>query len=488
MLLFSGAVAGQSCEYYLPYNQNFNQGFDLQVGYFNPAYDTSLVYNENCWTQCLYRSSGRWSFVSHLPNNSSGYALRLYASHPFDGDDRVEYTYMLSPAFRDDPTTIMFDYCNQILSTEKDGEGQWIDITHERTGILQLGYITDTLQPESSYHAITNIVMDPADGATDVLRHFRLDLRSMYNPVPHIKKFAFKMLTDMVGVKYTNIYIDNFHASREMDTIDYRDTICPGESYSGYDFTIDSSETVTPGLHTFTREVMESYGMVCYRLLLWVEQPMTVHVDATLAYGDTLQFLDSLIVEVGDYTFFLSSVHGCDSTVVLSVTGEVVNLVSSSQKVCSGEEVILTASGTAFFRWASIPVDPALASLQGRNPIAVHPQVNTVYQLLDTGGAVLAFVEVESEPCEGLWFPDVFTPDAESNNRFSIITTLPLESFEMTIYTRNGLMVWHCEDINEPWDGTRNGTPMPQGAYVYHWRLKSNNRVRSGLGIITLLR
>ena len=169
MLLFSGAVAGQSCEYYLPYNQNFNQGFDLQVGYFNPAYDTSLVYNENCWTQCLYRSSGRWSFVSHLPNNSSGYALRLYASHPFDGDDRVEYTYMLSPAFRDDPTTIMFDYCNQILSTEKDGEGQWIDITHERTGILQLGYITDTLQPESSYHAITNIVMDPADGATDVV-------------------------------------------------------------------------------------------------------------------------------------------------------------------------------------------------------------------------------------------------------------------------------------------------------------------------------
>lgn len=488
LLLLSHSARSQSCEYYLPYNQNFNQGFDLQVGYFNPTYDTTLVYYENCWTQYLYRSSGRWSFVGRLPHANSNYALRLYASHPIDGDNRVEYTYMLSPAFREDPTTIMFDYCNHIASTEKDDEGQWIDITLERTGILQLGYISDTLQPESSYHAITNLVLNPADGATDVLHHFRLDLRSMYNPVPHVKKFAFKILTEMTGVKYTNIYIDNFHASREMDTVDYRDTVCPGEPYDGYGFTIDSTETVDYGLHTFTREVMESEGMVFYRLSLWVEEPVTTYIDTTLAYGDTLWFLDSLIVNTGNYVFLLSSAHGCDSTVVLSVRAEEVGLLSSAQKICSGEEIILTASGTVFFRWASVPADPVLASLQGRNPIAVHPQVNTVYQLLDTGGTVLAAVEIESEPCEGLWFPNVFTPDAESNNRFTIQTTYPVESFEMTIYTRNGLLVWHTEDINQMWDGTRNGTSMPQGAYVYHWRLKSNNRVRSGLGTMTLLR
>ena len=114
--------------------------------------------------------------------------------------------------------------------------------------------------------------------------------------------------------------------------------------------------------------------------------------------------------------------------------------------------------------------------------------VYTVYQLLGTDGVLLASVDVEMESCEGLWFPNVFTPDAETNNRFVIQTSLPVESFEMTVYSRDGLLVWHSEDINQMWDGTRNGTPMPQGAYVYHWRLKSNNRVRSGLGTITLLR
>jgi len=228
--------------------------------------------------------------------------------------------------------------------------------------------------------------------------------------------------------------------------------------------------------------------MVHFRLKLWVQPPDTSYVDASLALGGTLRFCDSLIVDTGVYVFNLQSARGCDSIVVLHVTGENVNLTSSSQKICAGEEVILTASGTTIFHWASIPADPVLASLQGCNPVSVHPVRNTEYQLLDAEGQVLCAVSVEIEACEGLWFPNVFTPDAETNNRFVIQTTFPIEEFEMTVYTRTGLLVWHCEDINQPWDGTRNGIPLPQGAYVYHWSLKSNNRVRTGIGTITLLR
>ena len=485
MLLLPVAVRGQSCEYYLPYNQNFNQGFDLEVGYFNPLYDTTLVFRENCWTQYLYRTTGRWSFTAHLPHDYYNFGLRLYADHPFEGNDRVEYTYMVSPALRELPLVISFDYSNMIYSLQKDDNGLWIDITAERTGVLQLGYITDTTNPTGSYVSLVDIVMD---SASDLMRRFRLDLRTLYNTLPPIKQFAFKILTDMTGVKYTNIYIDNFHVSREMDTINYRDTICPGASYSGYGFTIDSTETVSPGLHTFTRETMENYGMVCYRLWLWVETPVTTHVDTTLALGDTLWFLDSLIINTGDYVFPLTSFHGCDSTVVLHVGGMDVSLVSSSQKVCPGEEVTLTASGIHTCRWASIPFDPSLNAQQGKNPVVVHPMANTVYQLLDMNGVSLAAVEVEMEICEGIWFPNVFTPHAESNNRFVIQTSLPIETFELTIYNRMGLLVWHSEDINQTWDGTRNGVPMPQGAYTYHWRLKSNNRIRTGIGTVTLLR
>jgi gliding motility-associated-like protein len=150
--------------------------------------------------------------------------------------------------------------------------------------------------------------------------------------------------------------------------------------------------------------------------------------------------------------------------------------------------VVLSVSGVRTFRWVSIPFDPSLENQQGQNTVVVHPMVYTIYQVLDAEGMLLAEADVAMESCEGLWFPNVFTPDAETNSRFVIQTSLPVEEFEMTIYTRTGLLVWHTEDIDHSWDGTRNGTPMPQGAYVYHWRLKSKNRVRSGLGTITLLR
>ena len=489
LLVIPNSMRGQICEYYLPYNQNFNQSYDLDNGWAVAGYDTTLVFRENCWTQYIYRATGRWPFIAFLPRYEyRNYALRLFAYRPIEDSSRVEHNYVLTPAFLESPLVVSFDYCNTIVSSEIDADGMWIDLTTERTGILQLGYISDTSRPESSYHAIIDIQMNPANGATDSMHHFRLDLRSMYTPPPTIKQFAFKMLTDLTAVQYSNIYIDNFHASREMDTIDYLDTVCLGEPYSGYNFIVDSTETATPGLHNITHEVMENYGMVCYRLQLWVEEPVFTYIDTTLAYGDTLQFLDSLIIEAGNYEFLLTSALGCDSTVVLRVRNSEVSLSSSSQHVCPGEEVILTASGAHTFQWASIPADPSLQSQQGQTTISVHPMVNTVYQLLDPEGVLLAAVDVEMESCEGLWFPNAFTPDAETNDRFVIQTSMPVESFEMTVYTRDGLIVWHSEDINQMWDGTRNGTPLPQGAYVYHWRLKSNNRVRSGLGTITLLR
>ena len=492
MLLLPSSTWGQICEYFLPYNQNFNQSYDLDNGWAVAGYDTTLVFRENCWTQYIYRATGRWPFIAFLPRYEyRNYALRLFAYRSSYDSSRVERNFMLTPTFRESPFIVSFDYCNVIVSPEIDTDGMWIDLTTERTGILQLGYISDTSRPESSYHPITDIQMDPSIDATDSMHHFLLDLRTVYTIPPTIRQFAFKMLTDITDVKYTNIYIDNFHATNEIDTtgVNYRDTVCLGASYSGYGFTIDSTETLTPGLHTFVREEMvESHLKVVYHLLLWVEEPVTTHVDATLALGDTLQFLDSLIVDTGDYVFSLTSMRGCDSMVVLHVERQEVVLSVSSQHVCPGEEVILTVSGVHTFRWASIPSDPLLESQQGRNTVAVHPMEYTVYQVLDAEGVLLAAIDVGMESCEGLWFPNAFTPDAETNNRFVIQTSLPVEEFEMTVYTRNGLLVWHSEDINQMWDGTRNGTPLPQGAYVYHWRLKSNNRVRSGLGTITLLR
>ena len=82
----------------------------------------------------------------------------------------------------------------------------------------------------------------------------------------------------------------------------------------------------------------------------------------------------------------------------------------------------------------------------------------------------------------------MFTPDADGNRLFGVLTNIPVQEFEMTIYARTGLLVWQSNDIAEQWDGTSNGQPLPQGVYTYHWRAKTRGRIRTGIGTVLLLR
>lgn len=93
-------------------------------------------------------------------------------------------------------------------------------------------------------------------------------------------------------------------------------------------------------------------------------------------------------------------------------------------------------------------------------------------------------VEVRS-----VWFPNIFTPGEPQNNRFGAVTTCRVVEFEMYIYNRWGLQVWSATDIGATWDGTTDGTPMPQGVYAYQYRLKDvHGKLWSGAGTVTLIR
>ena len=88
-----------------------------------------------------------------------------------------------------------------------------------------------------------------------------------------------------------------------------------------------------------------------------------------------------------------------------------------------------------------------------------------------------------------VWFPNVFTPGLETNNRFGCTASFEIVEFELYIYNRQGLLVYHTDDPTALWDGTRDGAPMPQGAYVYYWFAKdAYDFRRNGAGTVTLLR
>ena len=102
---------------------------------------------------------------------------------------------------------------------------------------------------------------------------------------------------------------------------------------------------------------------------------------------------------------------------------------------------------------------------------------------------VIVHIAVDSSAIADPWFPNVFTPDGETNNRFQgYMSYMPAE-YTLYIYNRWGFLVFHTTDPNLGWDGIAHSIAQPQGAYVYKYEvLMPNGRRRSGIGTVTLLR
>lgn len=90
-----------------------------------------------------------------------------------------------------------------------------------------------------------------------------------------------------------------------------------------------------------------------------------------------------------------------------------------------------------------------------------------------------------------LFFPNVFTPEEDANNRFCPVSgPLPIVEYSIDIFSRTGLSVYHSDNVGQCWDGTdSHGVPVPQGTYVYRVYCKVGaKRSATYVGSILLLR
>lgn len=90
--------------------------------------------------------------------------------------------------------------------------------------------------------------------------------------------------------------------------------------------------------------------------------------------------------------------------------------------------------------------------------------------------------------CPDYWFPNVFTPNADGDNDYflAIAPFSYIESIDIKIYNRWGLLVYESKDPYFKWDGNRldNSLPVPSGVYFYNCIV---NTIRlSGIEPITL--
>jgi gliding motility-associated-like protein len=90
----------------------------------------------------------------------------------------------------------------------------------------------------------------------------------------------------------------------------------------------------------------------------------------------------------------------------------------------------------------------------------------------------------------GLWVPNVFTP-AQDNNNFFGAEGSGIKDYEMWVYTREGLLVFHSESMNDRWDGKHKGENCPQGSYTYRIAYTTVAEPESEMevvGTVTILR
>ncbi len=89
------------------------------------------------------------------------------------------------------------------------------------------------------------------------------------------------------------------------------------------------------------------------------------------------------------------------------------------------------------------------------------------------------------------WFPTAFTPGSnDDNSKFSLYTINEYELFHIYIYNRRGELVYDSDNVHFQWDGTKDGEPCPQGAYVYTCRFRrpGTTALSSMQGTVTLIR
>ncbi len=102
-----------------------------------------------------------------------------------------------------------------------------------------------------------------------------------------------------------------------------------------------------------------------------------------------------------------------------------------------------------------------------------------------------SIVDVYVDGFYTLYIPSSFSPNGDGkNDAFKIQGTglLP-DNFELTVYARNGQLIYKSTDILKEWDGTASGQVVKSDAYVYALRFMDYKfKEHSKKGVITIIR
>ncbi|MCB9185147.1 MAG: choice-of-anchor L domain-containing protein [Flavobacteriales bacterium] len=188
------------------------------------------------------------------------------------------------------------------------------------------------------------------------------------------------------------------------------------------------------------------------------------------------------VYDVGVYSVSLNvqTSHGCADAVTRSNIIEAYlkpdALFSANPKVMSiidpNVTVVNLADSVVSSEFTFYPMGDEVVAFETQYEL---PDTGTfsITQIVTTANGCMDTIsgKVEVKPHFTLYIPNAFTPDDNDLNETWIPQGQSIKSFEMTIYNRWNQELFFSASLDEGWDGTFMGKPVPQGVYVYHVRV-----------------
>lgn len=225
-------------------------------------------------------------------------------------------------------------------------------------------------------------------------------------------------------------------------------------------------------------------------LSLFVAPLDTTTLFQSICQGSTYNFYGNLLTTDGIYHNTLVSIYGCDSVIVLNLNVNPLPVVDVGfdTTIFLGNSTHLYATGGVSYEWTPHDFlnDPYIS-----NPVST-PQYDITYivYVTDINGctvtdSVNVFVEVSN-----IWVPNVFNPNnPEPLNQKFYVRAEGIMEFKFVVYDRWGEKVFETNDINQGWDGTYKGKPLPSAVFTYYIEAMYYNSERvEKKGDVTLLR
>jgi len=97
--------------------------------------------------------------------------------------------------------------------------------------------------------------------------------------------------------------------------------------------------------------------------------------------------------------------------------------------------------------------------------------------------------EICSSPVEIVTVPNVFTPNNDlENDLFKPVLTFTPVDYHLIIIDRQGNLIFETRDYLEEWDGSKKGSPQPQGVYLWFLKLTTpSGKTITKTGTITII-